>query len=136
MPPVWELIAERETVAAAAAETLREQIAKLSAELALIDTELVELAITRATLTKLVGVAEATAPVDPTLARTAYQKILVVFATAAGGLRAKDVCQALGLGVTARDTEGVRAKLKRLVARQILVEAEPGLFMLAPATSA
>jgi hypothetical protein len=80
--------------------------------------------------------ADATAPVDPTVASSAYQKILAVFAASTGGLRAKDVCQALGLGITAKDTEGIRAKLKRLVARQILVETEPGLFTLVPATSA
>jgi hypothetical protein len=40
------------------------------------------------------------------------------------------------LDVTAKDTEGVRAKLKRLVARRDLIEAEPSLFTLAPATSA
>ncbi|GAA2688214.1 hypothetical protein GCM10009864_72620 [Streptomyces lunalinharesii] len=31
------------------------------------------------------------------------------------GLRAKDVCQALGPGTEPRHTEGIRAKLKRLV---------------------
>jgi hypothetical protein len=36
--------------------------------------------------------------------------------------------------VTAKDTEGVGAKLKRLAARQILAETEPGLFTLAPPT--
>ena len=49
-------------------------------------------------------------------------------------MRAKDICLALGLGTAAKDTETMRAKLKRLVARQILIEAEPGLFSLAPAT--
>jgi hypothetical protein len=48
-----------------------------------------------------------------------YQQILAVFRTAAGGIRAKDVCLALGAGVTANDTEGMRTKLKRLVVRQI-----------------
>jgi hypothetical protein len=119
---------------------LREQIAKLSAELALVDTELTELAITRATLARLIGVAEATAPVDApvdaTVASAPYQKILTVFTTATGGMRAKDICQALDLDITARHTEGVRAKLKRLVARNILVETEPGLFTLAPPSSA
>jgi hypothetical protein len=42
MPAVWELIDEREAAATAAAETLREQIAKLSAELDLVDTELTD----------------------------------------------------------------------------------------------
>jgi hypothetical protein len=133
MPPIWDLIAERETAANAAAEQLREQIATLSAELALAEAELADLAVTRATLTKLTGQAEA-APADPTIASAAYQQILAVFGTATAPMRAKDMCLALGVGVTAKDTEGTRAKLKRLVARQILIEAEPGLFTLAPAT--
>jgi hypothetical protein len=136
MPPLLDLIAEREAAAAAAAETLREQFAKLSAELALAETELAELAITRKTLTRLTKKAEATAPVDATIAGVAYQRILAVFATAAGPMRAKDVCLALGVGVAAKATEGMRAKLKRLVARQILIEAEPGMFVLGPAMSA
>lgn len=134
MPPIWDLITEREAAAQAAAGHLREQIAKLTEELALADTELAELAITRKTLMKLTGTAEATAPVDETIAGVAYQKILAVFTTAVAPMRAKDVCLALDIGVTAKDTEGIRAKLKRLVTRQILTEAEPGLFALAPAT--
>ena len=51
-------------------------------------------------------------------------------------LRAKDICRALGVGTTANHTESLRAKLKRLVARGVLTEAEPGPFTLAqPATS-
>ncbi|MFF3867164.1 hypothetical protein [Micromonospora sp. NPDC001898] len=46
-------------------------------------------------------------------------------------MRAMDICHALGTGVTAKDTEGLRAKLKRLVARHILTEPEAGLFTLA-----
>lgn len=133
MPPIWELIAEREAAANAVAQTLREQIGKLTDELAAAETELTELAITRKTLTSLTGHADA-ASADATLAGVAYQQILAVFdtaQTATEGMRAKDVCLALGIGVAPRDTEGIRAKLKRLVARQILVETEPGLFVLA-----
>jgi hypothetical protein len=133
MTPILDLIAEREAAANAAAEHLREQIAKLADELAVAEAELADLAITRTTLTRLIGQAEATTPSDATVASAAYQKILAVFGTATGGMRAKDVCLALGLGITAKDTEGLRAKLKRLVARQILIETEPGLFALAPA---
>lgn len=136
MPPILELIAEREAATNAAAERLREQIAKLTDELVLAEHELTELAITRTTLQKLTGQAEATAPIDATTASTAYQKILTVFAAATTGLRAKDVCLALGAGVTAKDTEGMRAKLKRLVTRHILIEAEPGLFVLTATPSA
>lgn len=133
MPPILDLIAQREAAANAAAEALREQIATLSGELALAEQELTELAITRRTLTKLTGQAETAEPADATVGSTAYQQILAVFGTADGPMRAKDVCLALGLGVAAKDTEGLRAKLKRLVARHILIEAEPGLFALAPA---
>jgi len=47
-----------------------------------------------------------------------------------GGLRAKDVCLALGIGTEPQDTEGIRAKLKRLVNHQVLTETQPGLFTL------
>ncbi|MGW0884719.1 transposase [Streptomyces sp. NPDC002671] len=52
----------------------------------------------------------------------------------ADGLRARDVCRALGLGTEPRHTEGMRAKLKCLVNRGILTEPEPepGLFTLTP----
>jgi hypothetical protein len=136
MTPLLELIAEREAAAGAAAHALREQIATLSTELALAETELTELAITRQTLRRLTGRADTAAPVDATIAGTAYQQILAAFATTAGGMRAKDACLALGLGLTANDTEGMRAKLKRLVSRQILVETEPGLFTLASTPTA
>ncbi|MBI3688261.1 MAG: hypothetical protein HY241_13175 [Actinobacteria bacterium] len=134
MPSILDLIAEREAAATAAADRLREQITTLTAELALLETEVAELAITRKTLTTPTDQASASTPADPTTASTAYQKILGVFGTAVAPMRAKDVCLALGLGVTAKDTEGLRAKLKRLVARQILIETEPGLFTLAPST--
>jgi hypothetical protein len=130
MPPILDLIAQREAAANAAADVLREQIAKLTGELALAETELAELAITRKTLTKLTNQIE-TAPVDTTVAGTAYQQILAVFATATDPMRAKDVCLALGLTAAPKDTEGMRARLKRLTARHILVEAQPGLFALA-----
>lgn len=47
MPSFWDLIAKRESAANAAAEQPREQIAKLSSELACAEEELAELAITR-----------------------------------------------------------------------------------------
>jgi hypothetical protein len=133
MPPILDLIAEREAAANAAAGALREQIAKFTGELALVEDESAELAITRKTLQKLTGQTE-TAPADATVASTAYQQILAVFRTATDPMRAKDVCLALGLTTAPKDTEGMRAKLKRLTARDILIEAEPGLFTLATVT--
>jgi hypothetical protein len=131
-PSILDLITERERAADAAAEQLREQIAALTDQLTTAETELTELAITRKTLLALTGHTDPATPTDPIVASPAYQQILAVFATTTGGLRAKDVCHALGTGTAAKDTEGLRAKLKRLVTRQILTELEPGLFTLAP----
>ena len=131
MAPIFDLIAQREAAATATAAALREQIAALAEQLSHAETQLSELAITRRTLTSLTGERAASPPADPTVASTAYQQILAAFGTAAGGMRAKDVCLALGLGTAAKDIEGMRAKLKRLLARQILTETEPGLFSLA-----
>lgn len=127
MPPILDLIAEREAAANATAQMLREQIAKLTGELALAEDELAELAITRKTQQKLTGPPE-TPPADATVASAAYQQILAVFHTATAPLRAKDLCLTLGLTAAPKNTEGMRAKLKRLAARHILTEAEPGLF--------
>ena len=47
------------------------------------------------------------------------------------------ICLALGTGTAAKNTERLRAKLKRLVARGVFTERESGLFALVaqPATS-
>jgi hypothetical protein len=135
---VLDLITARETTATAQAEQLRAQIATLAEQLAVVDTELADLATTRSTLLRLAGAGNGSPPpADATVASPAYQQILAVFATTDhSGLRAKDICHALGTGTAAKDTEGLRAKLKRLVARGVLTELEPGLFTLAqPATS-
>ncbi|MFB6783828.1 hypothetical protein ACFCX0_42725 [Streptomyces sp. NPDC056352] len=53
---------------------------------------------------------------------------MAVFAETDGPLRARQLGQALGRPILAKHTEGIRAKLTRLVDRSILAEAEPGLF--------
>jgi hypothetical protein len=60
----------------------------------------------------------------------AYRDVVEVLADA-GPLRAAQVCQAGGAGAESRHREGMRVKLKRLVERGWLVEAEPGLFACA-----
>lgn len=60
----------------------------------------------------------------------AYRDVVEVVADA-GPLRARQVCQALGLGTEPNRREGMRIKLKRLVERGWLVETEPGLFACA-----
>jgi hypothetical protein len=155
-----QAITERERSAAAAVHRLREQIAVLTDHLARAETELADLATTRRTLTTLTGEpdpttdehahtagstatvgpagtaepadvveavanVEAMAPSSPT-----YPQILAVF-TGTDTMRAKDICLALGLDTIPKNTEGVRAKLKRLVTRGALREDGPGLFALA-----
>ncbi|MFY1692821.1 hypothetical protein [Plantactinospora sp. WMMB782] len=134
-PTLLTLLTERETAAGLVVERLRAQIASLTEQLTAAETEVTELAITRKTLLSLGGPLDAAAPTDPTVASPAYQQILAVFHAATAPMRAKDICHALGTGTAAKDTEGLRAKLKRLVARQILTEPEAGLFVLAPPTT-
>ncbi|MCM4078276.1 hypothetical protein [Paractinoplanes hotanensis] len=125
---ILDLIAARETAARSALEQLREQQSKLAAEAAGIECELADLTTTRHTLTKILE-HEVIAP-EPAVISEPYQQILAVFSADRGALRAKDVCLALGIGTEPKDTEGIRAKLKRLVNRQILTESQPGLFTL------
>ncbi|MGA5305997.1 hypothetical protein ACPCHT_39370 [Nucisporomicrobium flavum] len=127
---VLDLIAAREAAASAARDELLQQQAKLAAKVAAIDAELADLATTRQTLTKILE-DEVTAS-EPAVISEPYQQILAVFTPDRGGLRAKDVCRVLGIGTEPKDTEGIRAKLKRLVNRQILTESQPGLFTLNP----
>jgi hypothetical protein len=127
---ILDLIAARETAASAARDELREQMNKLAGEAAAIESELADLATTRQTLTKILE-HEVTAS-EPAVISEPYQQILAVFTPDRGTLRAKDVCRCLGIGTDPKDTEGIRAKLKRLVNRQILTETQPGLFTLTP----
>ena len=123
-----DLIAAREAAASAARDDLREQQAKLAAEVAAIECELADLATTRQTLTKILQ--EEVTVSEPAVISEPYQQIIAVFTPDRGALRAKDVCLALGIGTEPKDTEGIRAKLKRLANRQILTEAQPGQFTL------
>jgi predicted nucleic acid-binding Zn-ribbon protein len=117
----------------AAAETeiadLRERLAKLTDALDAAERERDRWAEARTSVLALVAEehpeqAAATArPVTPS-----YQQILAVFAAATGPLRAKEVCQATNSGTEARHVEGMRSKLKKLIARGLLVEPSPGLF--------
>lgn len=131
--PILAVITARESVAGLAADQLREQIGALSQQLNTLETELADLATTRSTLLRLGGHPDDQPETAP--AGSAYQQILTVFTTGGHPLRAKDICQALGLGTTANHTESLRAKLKRLVARGVLTEDRPGLFALAPITA-
>jgi hypothetical protein len=155
VPSLIEALETREAAARGRADRLREQIAELSEELSRVEVELSRLQITRQTVDEVLADGPgAAAPVgdvelavlpltdlapvmlaakasgDATVTSPAYRRILVAFAEAEGPLRCKDVCAAVGLGTQANHVEGMRSKLKRLVERQILTEAEPGLFAL------
>lgn len=135
MQSILDLITERQADTAEAIATLREQIGKLTDELRLAETDLADLVTTRTTLTRLTSTNAPEIPDDGPLDNTAYQQIIAAFKTGTDTtMRAKDVCHALGIGTEPKDTEGVRAKLKRLVKRQILTEPEAGLFTLAAPT--
>lgn len=130
--PFLEMITAREAVTGLAADRLREQINTLSQQLTGLEAELADLATTRTTLLRLGGHPDGQ-PTETGPVGLAYQQILAVFTTTEQRLRAKDICRALGVGTTANHTESLRAKLKRLVARGVLTENEPGLFALASA---
>jgi hypothetical protein len=87
---ILDLITAREAAASAARDDLRDQMSKLAAEVAAIESDLADLAITRQTLTKILE-DEVTAA-EPTIISEPYQQILAVFTADRGALRAKDVC--------------------------------------------
>jgi hypothetical protein len=131
MQPILDLITERQTSTAAAIADLREQIGKLTDELRLAETELSDLVTTRTTLTRLTSTNDSAIPNSGTLDNTVYQQILAAFTTSdSPAMRARDVCLAIGIGAEHNDTEGIRAKLKRLVKRGILTETTAGQFTL------
>jgi hypothetical protein len=123
-----DLLAEREAATTQTAARLREQITALTAQLAHADAELASLTTTRTTLHLLT--ADQFAADDPTIASAPYQQILTVLAEHPDGMRAKDICVAVGVEPSPKHVEGARARLKRLVSREILTELEPGVFTL------
>jgi hypothetical protein len=120
----------RERQIAAEAEAVHEQIAQLTALLDGLAQAAEHITITRKTLLEL---PDETAPaaIEPTAALPdgpAYQQIMAVFTEADSQLRARNVCEAMDLDLAPNNINNVRIKLKRLTARGILSETEPGLF--------
>lgn len=133
-PGTWLLdkIDAREQALTSQLEQTQADIDALTVRLGELSEAIEQLRITRKTLLSLTdhdepGPEPATpAPVLP--GHPAYQQILTIFADQGRPLRARDLCQALDLPTVAKNTENIRAKLKRLVSRGILLETEPGLF--------
>ena len=128
-----EKLTARQAAAEAEITHLREQIGKLTDALAAAERE--RWAGARESVLAL---ADEEQPDPAALARTpvtpAYPQIIAAF-TGSRALRAKELCQLLGTGTDARHTEGMRSKLKKLVARGILTEPQAGLFTLAHAAT-
>ncbi|CAM5355005.1 hypothetical protein [Streptomyces hirsutus] len=122
-------IETRERELASQAEQLRARIEELTRQLGEFDAESENLRITRKTLLTLPAPSPTSEPERPDIPdHPAYPQILTALADAGRPMRARDLCQALGLPILPKNTEGIRSKLKRLVSRGILTEAEPGLF--------
>jgi len=64
-----------------------------------------------------------------------YERIAGVVTAAGRPLRARDVCDELGMPDAAKFTEAMRPKLKRLVADGVLAQLEPGVFTAVGAAS-
>ncbi|MEU3042213.1 MULTISPECIES: hypothetical protein [Streptomyces] len=109
------------------ADRLREQITQLTERLSAAERQLERLDITRQTVLELAADSD---PGPPEPLPSAYRQILAVFEDTEQGLRAREVCEALGTGTENHHVENTRAKLKRLVGRGILTEPEPGLFTM------
>ncbi|UJB40120.1 tektin family protein [Streptomyces sp. A1-5] len=133
MKELLEKIETRQQLVRETTEQLRDQIARLTEQLAAAEETLKRLETTQETILELAA-EDGISPPEPLPA--GYREILALFEQTGEGLRAKEVCQALGLGTEARHTENTRAKLKRLVARGILTEPGPGIFTLAKAAPA
>lgn len=124
----------REQALAREAADLQARIDELVSRLQEVGQAISDLQVTRKTLISLADegdaqpAAEQAAPAPALPDHPAYQQILTAFADLGRPLRARDLCEALDLPIAAKHTENIRAKLKRLVSRGILVETEPGLF--------
>lgn len=132
VPGLLDKLAARQSAAEAEIAHLREQAAKLADALTAAERERDRWAGARETVLALAAEDQ---PEPAVIARAqvtpAYPQIVEAFTQATGPLRAKEVCRALGVDTDARHVEGLRSKLKKLVARGILTEPESGVFALA-----
>jgi hypothetical protein len=122
-----EKIADREDAVTTAAEQVRAQIEALARRLRELEAELADLQVARKVIFAL-GDDEPAGPRLPD--NPVYQHILTALNDGTAPMRAKDLCHALDLGFEPTKIEGMRSKLKRLVATGLVTEDEPGLFTL------
>ena len=122
-----EKIADREHAVTTTAEQVSAQIHTLAERLRELEAELADLQVARKVILEL-GDDEPAGPQLP--GNPVYQHILTALNDDTAPLRAKDLCRALDLGFEPSKIEGMRSKLKRLVATGLVTENEPGLFTL------
>ncbi|MFE2216219.1 hypothetical protein ACFW93_30280 [Streptomyces canus] len=104
---------ERERETTAQAETTREQITQLTAQLDELGRAAEEVRITRKTLLELPDPQPPAPPAPKLPDHPAYQQIMAVFTAADHPLRARQVCEAMDVAVAPNNINNVRLKLKR-----------------------
>ncbi|MGS2644662.1 hypothetical protein [Streptosporangium sp. LJ11] len=112
-------------------EQAQAEIDSLTGRLGELSQAVEDLRISRKTLLSLAEADPALVEPDAPLVgfdHPDYQQILTVFSETGGSLRARDLALAMDLPLTPNGIQNVRAKLKRLTSRDILIETEPGLF--------
>lgn len=112
------------------AESLRVQIEKLAGQVVGLEAVLDDLAAVRKGLLGREG--DETGGDGPAIPaeNPVYRHILTGLAAARAPVRAKDLCRTLDLGAEPNEVEGMRSLLERLVARGVIIQAEPELFAL------
>jgi hypothetical protein len=137
-PGLLEHLTERERQTRAEIDRLRAAIVDLTVQVEAAGHLADRLRLTRQTLQETTEQEERERrPAGPAPAATsgteplppACQDILAVLTRTDTGLRAKDLCHALHLDDQSGHVEVTRAKLKRLVGRDLLTEPEPGLLI-------
>lgn len=123
-----EKIADREQAVAATAEQIRAQIEQLTARLTELEAEAADLATARKVVLGLDEDEPSPLKLPGLPDNPAYQHILTVLTEAENPLRCKDLCHALDEDPRPNRIEGMRSKLKRLVAVGLVEELAPGLF--------
>ena len=139
------LLDAHEVAVRARVEELREQAARVAAQLGEAELALEHVVITKATLALVlagpdrqedalpgkagrVPVPMWTAGLDERALPAGYRELWGILAKTPEGVRCKAVAVLLGLEPVPKKVEGVRSKLRRLVRRGWAVEAVPGLF--------
>lgn len=135
---VLRLLGEQETMCRAEVERLEVEQARIAGLLASCRVELERLVVAREVVTGLTSLPPLAATASPGGGVPAVQsaefgqQLLTVLAAHAGPMRCRDVVAALGEDPrVARHGERVRHRLKKLVAADLVIESEPGVFTLA-----